>query len=63
MFLNLAYLEPLGTEIYPRFCQGFFVNEMAGFQQYTSIPADIVGKVIQLLLWLPVFGRLNKFFA
>ncbi|KAJ4475918.1 chaperonin 10-like protein [Lentinula edodes] len=27
------------------FCQGFFVNEMAGFQQYTSIPADIVGKI------------------
>ncbi|KAJ4469900.1 GroES-like protein [Lentinula aciculospora] len=27
------------------FCQGYFVNEMAGFQQYTSIPADIVGKI------------------
>ncbi|KAJ3849058.1 GroES-like protein [Lentinula lateritia] len=27
------------------FCQGFFGNEMAGFQQYTLIPADIVGKI------------------
>ncbi|KAJ4475602.1 GroES-like protein [Lentinula aciculospora] len=27
------------------FCQGYFVNEMAGFQQYTLIPADIVGKI------------------
>ncbi|KAE9406942.1 GroES-like protein, partial [Gymnopus androsaceus JB14] len=27
------------------FCQGYFVSEMAGFQQYTLIPADIVGKI------------------
>ncbi|KAE9390528.1 GroES-like protein [Gymnopus androsaceus JB14] len=27
------------------FFQGYFVNEMAGFQQYTLIPADIVGKI------------------
>lgn len=33
------------ADIHSRFCQGFFGNEMAGFQQYTLIPADIVGKV------------------
>jgi NADPH:quinone reductase-like Zn-dependent oxidoreductase len=27
------------------FCQGYFVNEMGGFQQYALIPADIVGKI------------------
>ncbi|KAJ3877021.1 GroES-like protein [Lentinula edodes] len=27
------------------FCQGYFSNEMASFQQYTLIPADIVGKI------------------
>ncbi|KAJ3753178.1 GroES-like protein [Lentinula raphanica] len=27
------------------FAQGFFVHEMAGFQQYTTIPTDIVGKI------------------
>ncbi|KAJ3825189.1 GroES-like protein [Lentinula raphanica] len=27
------------------FAQGFFVNEMGGFQQYTLIPAEIVGKI------------------
>ncbi|KAF9074243.1 medium-chain dehydrogenase/reductase like protein [Rhodocollybia butyracea] len=27
------------------FCQGYFVNELAGFQQYTLMPADIVGKI------------------
>ncbi|KAE9395973.1 GroES-like protein [Gymnopus androsaceus JB14] len=27
------------------FCQGSFVNEMAGFQQYASNPAEIVGKI------------------
>ncbi|KAJ3891328.1 GroES-like protein [Lentinula edodes] len=27
------------------FCQGYFTNEMASFQQYTLIPADIVGKI------------------
>ncbi|KIK59077.1 hypothetical protein GYMLUDRAFT_170207 [Collybiopsis luxurians FD-317 M1] len=27
------------------FFQGFFANEFAGFQQYTLVPADIVGKL------------------
>jgi len=27
------------------FFQGYFTNEFAGFQQYTLIPADIVGKI------------------
>jgi NADPH:quinone reductase-like Zn-dependent oxidoreductase len=27
------------------FFQGYFVSELAGFQQYTLIPADIVGKI------------------
>ncbi|KAF9063682.1 GroES-like protein [Rhodocollybia butyracea] len=27
------------------FCQGYFVNDLAGFQQYTLMPADLVGKI------------------
>ena len=30
------------------FCQGFFVNELGGFQQYALNPAELVGKVSYL---------------